>query len=300
MIRALLLAVLLLGGCAADAQRAKPGDVAFALFGDMPYSHSQINLMEDTIDEINAAPLAFAVHLGDITSGTGPCNDAWLEARARQFERIAHPFVLVLGDNEWTDCYRTGFDPLERLAKLRALFHAGAPRLPEFARQSAAFPEHARWRVGRALFVTLNVPGSNNNRGRTAAMDAESAARMQAVLAWLDAAVALAATPKIDSLVVLMHANPSFGKKDFPIRHENGADGYTALRVALRAHARHLRKPLVVAHGDTHGFKHDRPEPEAGNLVRIEVDGWPAIGWLQVRLPASPGGFPGVERLLRR
>ena len=316
MIRALLLA-LLLGGCSAFAQRdAPPGpardarpnpaqdarqNLAFALFGDAPYSHSHANLLEDVIDEINAAPMAFAVHLGDIAAGTGPCGDAWMEARAKQFARIAHPFVLVLGDNEWVDCHRTGHDPLERLAKLRELFHARSPDLPGFVRQSTAYPEHARWQAGGALFITLNVPGSNNNLGRTKAMDTEHAMRMRAVHAWLDDAVARAAAREIERLVILLHANPRLEKMDLGSRFDNGGeDGYLGLRRALRAHAQKLAKPMLLAHGDTHSFKHDRPLSGAGNLVRVEVDGWPSLGWLEIRLPQGGGLSPEVERRLRR
>ena len=90
--------------------------------GDVPYSYPQANLLDAMIDVMNAQQLAFVVHVGDITSGTGPCGDEWLDERRRQFARFRHPFVLLPGDNEWTDCHRGGFDPLERLAKWRSLF----------------------------------------------------------------------------------------------------------------------------------------------------------------------------------
>ena len=84
----LALVAALAAGCAASIARDQSSP-AFALFGDVPYSQAHANLLEDTIDEINRAPVAFAVHLGDITAGTGPCTDAWLQARAEQFARVA-------------------------------------------------------------------------------------------------------------------------------------------------------------------------------------------------------------------
>lgn len=294
MIRLLFAAALIAAGCAAHAQNLPP-PAPFALLGDTPYSQSHANLLEGMIDEINKAGPAFAVHLGDITGGNGPCTDAWLEARARQFARFASPFVLVVGDNEWTDCYRTGFDPLERLAKVRALFHSRPAGLPGFARQSAAYPEHTRWTYGGALFVGLNVPGSNNNLGRTPDMDAEHTARMKAVLAWLDEAVDLAASPDTASLVVLMQANPRFDPGE---RSASLPDGYAPVRTALVAAARKVGKPLIVAHGDTHRFRHDRPEPAAPNLVRIEVDGWPWMGWVEVRTTPDRSRPVAVARRL--
>lgn len=276
---AALLFALALGACAQTPPR--PEGPAFALLGDAPYSQAHANLLDGLIDEMNAEPLAFVVHLGDITSGTGPCTDEWLEARQRQFARVRHPFVLVFGDNEWTDCHRSGFDPLERLARLRALFHAQDPKLESFERQSKAYPEHVRWVFADTLFVTLNVPGSNNNLGRTPAMDAEHEARMDAVFTWLDDAVALAESPRIGALAVLMHANPNF---DGAPPAAGRPDGHQRLRRVLQSHAQWLGKPFLVAHGDTHAYRNDRPLP---NLQRVEVFGWPHLRWLRARIPAA-------------
>ena len=299
LLIALLTALLAAALAACAPAQPRPAGPAFALFGDAPYSQPHANLLDVLIDEMNAEPLEFAVHLGDITSGTGPCSDEWLEARQHQFARIRHPFVLVFGDNEWTDCHRSGLEPMERLGKLRVLFHSRDPQLPRFERQSRAYPEHTRWVAADTLFVTLNVPGSNNNLGRTPDMDAEHASRMDAVFDWLDEAVSLAEAPDITALVVLMHANPHFEGASTRLRQ---ADGYARLRHVLQSDARWLNKPLVVAHGDTHRYKHDRPMREAPDLIRIEVDGWPALGWLVVRpnlsMRAGAGDPLSVERRL--
>lgn len=289
-----LVAALLLTGCAA-APPSAPGPQSFVLLGDAPYSQSQANLLDGLIDRVNAQRPAFVVHLGDITGGNGPCTDAWFEARRKQFARIAAPFVLLPGDNEWTDCHRSGHDPMERLTKIRQLFHSGSVALPEFARQSAARPEHMRWIWDETVFVGLNVPGSNNNLGRTPAMDDEYASRMFAVAAWLREAERLAAAPRIRALVVLMQANPDFEGRP---RTSGLPDGYASLRAALSEAARRLGKPLIVAHGDTHRFRQDRPVAGTLNLVRLEVDGWPWLGWLKVRIPAGAAEPVVVERSL--
>ena len=120
-IRVCLLTLLFaLPGCALAPERSAA--YSFAFMGDMPYSYAQANLLDSLIDRVNAEPLAFAAHVGDITSGQGPCGDDLLLERKRQFERFRTPFVLLPGDNDWTDCHRTGFDPMERLAKWRQLF----------------------------------------------------------------------------------------------------------------------------------------------------------------------------------
>ncbi len=295
MSRAALLALLLLAGCASAPPPLTPHGPGFVLLGDAPYSQPHANLMDGLIGRVNRQAPAFVVHLGDITGGNGPCTDEWLEARARQFGRFTAPFVLLPGDNEWTDCHRTGFDPMERLAKVRRLFHATPVALPDFARQSAARPEHVRWVWENTVFVGLNVPGSNNNLGRTPAMDDEYAERMFAVAAWLREAGQLASAPRIRALVVMLQANPDFEGRP---RVAGLPDGYSGLRAALAETARRLGKPLVVAHGDTHRYRVDRPDPASPGLLRIEVDGWPWMGWLFVRPSPGQADPVSVERFL--
>src|SRR5262249_58606971 len=99
--------------------------ITFALIGDTPYSALEVDELDRLIDELNAQDLAFVIHVGDITSGKGPCTNEWFEARKRQFERSKHPFVIVPGDNDWVDCWRTGKNPVERLGYFRKTFEAG-------------------------------------------------------------------------------------------------------------------------------------------------------------------------------
>lgn len=270
---ALLLAVAL-QGCAATPPPVP--EFAFALMGDLPYSQAQANLLDGLIEQMNREPLAFAVHVGDITSGSGPCDDEWLEARQRQFGRIRHPFVLLPGDNEWTDCHRSGFEPLERLAQWRRLFCQPVARLA-LARQPGTYCENVRWEIDGIVFAGVNVPGSNNNLGRTPQMDAEHAERMRAVFAWLDEARALARSRK--GLVVLMQANPFLAPR-------SGADGFRALREWLRSAAQERVLNLLLVHGDTHRHRDDAPLP---GLRRVEVPGSPQLRWL--RASVRPDGL---------
>ncbi|MEW5864249.1 MAG: hypothetical protein AB1773_11770 [Pseudomonadota bacterium] len=258
--------MLVAGGCAAPQPPREA--LRFALLGDVPYSQPQANLLDAEIERMNTETLAFVAHVGDITSGRGPCTDEWLEARARQFARLRHPFVLLPGDNDWTDCHRTGFDPLERLAKWRSLFCVPVP-LASFARQPGKYCEHVRWEAGGAVFVGLNVPGSHNNLGRD---PLETGERMQAVLAWLGEAEAIARNRAF--LVILMQANPF-------VRPRAGGDGYEVLRARLARLAETMPGRVALVHGDTHRFKDDEPLP---GLRRIEVWGSPHIRWLRATL----------------
>ena len=248
----------------------------------MPYSQLQAGLLDGLIDQMNSEKLAFAVHIGDITSGQGPCDDEWLEARQRQFARIRHPFVLLPGDNEWTDCHRTGFDPMERLEEWRELFCVSGGEI-SLERQAGIYCENVRWIFDNVVFVGLNIPGSNNNVGRIPAMDVESAARMREVFAWLDEAETLARTR--DGLVVLMHANPF-------VTRQTGADGYVAVRERLRRLAATFPGKVLLVHGDTHQFRDDEPLP---GLRRVEVFGWPQTRWAIARIERTGGRLFAIE-----
>ena len=96
---------MLLAGCAPLAPQPG-GEFAFGVLGDTPYSQAEATKLDGLIARINAQELAFVVHVGDIgtSATTQACGDPWLEARQRQFARIRHPFVLLPGDNEWSDC----------------------------------------------------------------------------------------------------------------------------------------------------------------------------------------------------
>jgi len=241
--------------------------------GDTPYSQAQANLLDAMIGRLNAEPLAFVVHVGDITSGAGPCSDAWLEARQRQFAQIAHPFVLLPGDNDWTDCHRSGANPLERLAKWRSLFCRDVPGIG-LERQPGEYCENVRWQVDGAMFIGLNVPGSYNNLARD---PVEHARRMAAVFEWLEQSLSLAEARGAQMIFVLMQADPQF-------EHGRARDGYARLRAVLATDARRIAGRLVLVHGDSHRFRDDEPLP---GLRRIEVFGAPDVRWLRAALLAG-------------
>ena len=294
MSRLLIFVAVLLAGCATPLPDVADADLSFALMGDTPYNDAEVRALDALIDDMNAPPLAFVVHVGDITGGRGPCTDAWFEARQRQYQRLRHPLILLPGDNDWVDCHRSGFDPMERLNRMRQLFHSGdrsiGQRTIRLERQSshprfAEYREHVRWIAGDVVFIGLNVQGSNNNLGRTPAMDAEHRKRMAAVLAWLDESLALAAERRLAGAVILVQANPDFEGRYR--RREGVGDGFEAFRAALRVHALRFRKPVLFVHGDTHMYRQDRPlnDPATGkpigNFVRAEVPGSPQVRWLK-------------------
>ncbi|MEG5136243.1 MULTISPECIES: hypothetical protein [unclassified Microcoleus] len=89
------------------AQNSGDKPFEFALIGDLPYSAEQEAKFPNLIAEINRSPAAFVVHDGDIKNASSVCDDATFVSRQQLFNKFEMPFILVYGDNEWTDCHRS-------------------------------------------------------------------------------------------------------------------------------------------------------------------------------------------------
>ena len=307
----------------AAAQDRPAPDLRFGLFGDLAYSASEEPLLDNVLAELNRAPLAFVVHVGDLGSPrAGSCTDALWARRLAQFSASANPLIYTPGDNEWTDCHEQqgfpGGDPLERLVKLRSLFFEGeqsfGARSIALTRQSAGgdpkfakYRENARWDMGGVTFLTLHVVGSNNGLGRANDGDAEFAERNAADLAWLREGFAHAKGANSRAVMILQQANifPDFSP--FPGDSKLTPSGFTEIRAALGSEAAAFGRPVVLVHGDSHYFRIDKPymrrqsgaDPAIENFTRVETFGSPHHHWVEAAIdPADPNAFAFRPRLV--
>ncbi len=296
---------LLAAACLACLPATASAGFSFAVFGDTPYWEAERALLPRMLDEIARDAPAFVVHVGDFKSGASVCDDAVFRDRLQLFDASPVPLVYTPGDNDWTDCDRViagGYAPEERLARLRELFFAGEESLGRrriaLERQSrdpafAAYRENARWRLGPVLFVTLNVPGSNNNIGRATAPNAEFLARGRANRAWIDSSFALAKRKRLAGVVIMMQADPDL---DAAARGRP-KPAYRALLQQLAAQVEAFAGQVVLVHGDGHVMQVDRPLLRRGggplpNFTRVETYGSPFMGWIKVTVDeAAPGLF---------
>ena len=289
--RATLAAIALL------ACRVAAADFSIAVLGDMPYWPDEEAQFIDLLREINREDVAFVVHVGDFKNGASSCADTVFEQRRAMFAASRHALIYLPGDNEWTDCWRLfagGFEPLERLARLREMFFHGPESLGmqplPLARQSDAaggphYPEHVRWTHERLLFAGFNLPGGDNNLGR---MPQEHAQRDAAARVWLFQAFALARSQKLGAVVLLMQANP-FTESLRPRR------GFAEFLALLARETAGFAGQVLLIHGDTHHYRVDRPlrhpdtrEPLV-NFTRAEVFGSPRVNWVRVRVGGNGG-----------
>lgn len=245
------------------------------------------------LDGFAEEKLSFAVHIGDIKSGQGLCEDSIYEDRLRLLSDSPIPLVLTPGDNDWTDCDRPsagGYEPEERLAKMRSVFFTsnesfGKKRIA-LNRQSEEHAiccvENARWVVSGVVFATFHVVGSANNYGPQSPPRAEFIARERANLEWIKSTFALARSTNAPAAVVMFHANPGLERVGRFRRH------YKAFLELLKSEVEQFDRPVLLIHGDTHTFKTDRPwsyeDASRGllKLIRLETYGSPAVGWIRI------------------
>jgi len=267
-------------------------DFTFGALGDTPYTWFEEAHFPSLLDGMSREDLAFVVHVGDFKAARAPCSDELFRQRREWFDLVRHPFVFVPGDNEWTDCrgfQAGGYDPLERLAKLRELFSGGEESLGQrrirLARQLPDYPENARWRHGDVLFVTLNVPGHDNNARR---MPEEFRGRSAAVGKWLEQSFNLARGDRLRAVVIFMQANPWASPT-------NRYFGYRELLATMAKETLGFDGKVLLVHGDTHRFRVDSPlhDPATGALVanftRVEVFGSPGMNWVRIRVTENAG-----------
>jgi hypothetical protein len=300
-----VIATTIMGTVVGRASESIGGDKAFSFvaLGDVPY-----NLPDDyakfdrLIAAINVMKPAFTLHMGDTKSGTTPCSDAILKKAYDQLQTFEGALIYTIGDNEWLDCHRKaagGFDPRERLAKVREMFFATplkslgrtpidvesqARLMPEFS----IYVENTRFERNNVLFLGVHVPGSNNG---FEADDPEAAkeffARDKANVAWINAGFAKARDTGAKAMVIFMQAE--FDESRFP----NGAmprqSGFVHTLDAVETGATMFGKPVLLIHGDEHYFsiqplknRKGRPIPGVNTLmvygdtlvhgVRVTVD----------------------------
>lgn len=279
----------------------------FALFGDIPYSAHEVEALRLIIDEMNRDDeLAFVVHDGDIKSGSSKCDDRTFLDRKADFEASRHPFILIPGDNEWTDCHRPSngpYDPEERLEKLRELFFATdeslgrrkikLTRQGDLQPQYAAWRENVRWEFENVLLMGVNIPGSNNNWKNTGA-NTEFHARLKANTAWIAANFRTARENNMRAVMLIIQANPDFeGTEAARLKRQAGyRDGFAEFKAQLLEEAKAFRKPVVVVHGDTHSHQINQPLKDGtgvtvSNVTRLETPGSPFVGWVRTVIDAN-------------
>jgi hypothetical protein len=186
-------------GTPADSDSANP--VTLAVYGDAPYGTTPTDTAEFEatpafIRSVNADPkVRLVLHVGDIHSGKQYCTQAYDQSIYDLWSDYKDPLVYTPGDNEWTDCHKSGEggnvtdshgdpvdyangNPVANLDLIRSIFFPVAGqtlggRKKQVISQAQAYDpahpgdaqyvENVMWEQSQTLFVTLNIPGGSNN-----------------------------------------------------------------------------------------------------------------------------------------
>jgi hypothetical protein len=310
-MRRLVLVLAVLAFAIGVSALARPGSghadqggnsYSIGLWGDVPYSDDQqTNGVPNLIADMNRSHLAFTVHDGDLKQGSGsPCDDALYTRSEGYFNALRGAAMYTPGDNEWTDCDRPangGYNSLERLNHIRQTmfdtpYSFGRDPIRQDV-QAAPYVEDRRWQFGPVTYVTLSIPGSNNNLGDTNPDPVEWAARNAATIAWMHQAFAYAESHGSDGLMLILQANPGFDRfdsmrspprdpftlvSDFAPPNPSSGTGFDQFLQELRAEVIDFAKPVVLVHGDSHYFRIDKPLLDRNNnriewFTRVETPG---------------------------
>lgn len=285
------------GAHAADTELASDSSakpLTLAVIGDVPYGVEQEASVGLLVDAINRDPhVRLALHLGDIKSGSTTCTDERLAAALATFESFKDPLVYTPGDNEWTDCHRVnngGYNPLERLAAVRATFFAEPGSLlgdrPTTVDYQPELVENVRWIESRVAFATLHVIGSNNglspwtgigNTVPTAEQAQEVEARSAAAVAWVDETFDAAEQRGLRGVVLAMQA-------DTWAPAPTSAQQSVVDRIAARTAG--FEGEVLLLQGDSHTYLADDPLG-LDNFTRIVVHG-ETLPFEYLRLTVNP------------
>lgn len=251
--RLLLLGFLLLCHSTAIAQNDATQSsesqtlVTFYVMGDVPYKPAEdIQLPK----QISGLPddAEFVVHVGDIKTGSTPCNEGVYVKVAGMLAKSKVPVFIIPGDNEWNDCA----NPTEAWKFWDQYFMRFDRRWQHSFRifRQLEREENFSFVKGNVLFIGLNLVGGRIHD------PVEWKQRHADNLNWVRSNLRRFGN-EVSSLVIFGHAKPVKIHNDFfePFIE----DAIT------------FKKPILYIHGDGHSWIYDRPFA-AKNLLRIQVD----------------------------
>jgi hypothetical protein len=148
-----------------------------------PYGKIYASFRDSINDHVAKNNVQLTFHTGDIKSGNSPCIPLYYNRFADLANSINVPTLLTLGDNEWTDCHRSGYNPIERLQYVRNRFYNSATTstssnnrvlnrlggggklisISHFGQYSSPYIENQYIIRDGIIFAPLHVVGSNNN-----------------------------------------------------------------------------------------------------------------------------------------
>jgi len=219
----------------------------FSVIGDVPYSSSELPLLQQHINNHNTySPSLFLLHVGDIKSGSGACSESVYSNVANILKTSEVPVFIIPGDNEWGDCSNPS-QAWNLWAQYYIEFDQNFCGTPSVERQSGR-QENVTFVLKGMLFIAINIPNQTESGYQS---------RLQDDANWVTQQLQQKAS-QVRGAVVFGHAGPSSSRNTLffnPFRQAASAFG----------------KPVLYMQGDGHKWIQDTPWPEP-NMMRVQVD----------------------------
>ena len=305
----------------------------FIAFGHTQYSVPlQLQENQENVRRlIQGSKADFLVHLGDTKNASLPCDEATDEKALNFFKSFNKPIIYTPGDNEWADCIgdEVGLEyPASRLKTIRQIYFRERRYKTIESRVSQAsvsekypeFAENVSWSHNGIRFVTINVPGNNNNAPREGYTWDYFDTRFQTLFKFLFKGTFVAKYFKVTRYLKPGSMMARGDAREFGRRQEANAEwlgyavdralendaaalvilghgdpslhlpprlrnGFNPLLKEIGAAARRFRKPILWVHANTHRFVLDTP---FANMGLLDDKPGPELNLVRVIVPGPP------------
>ena len=220
----------------------------FYAMGDTPYAIEDHALLIAQIQNLSLNNALFAVHLGDIKTGSSKCDESVYYRVAEHLRTSKLPMFVLVGDNEWNDCEnpKTAWDFWTNHF-LHFDLHWDNPfsiRRDPDRNELFAFLHNS------VLFVGVTLVGGKVHD------HLEWSQRHADCSAWINSNI-VNYNGQFQRLIVLSHATPTSMHGDF--------------FDTLSQSANTIDKPVLYIHGDGHKWIQDYPF-RSKRILRVQVD----------------------------
>ena len=255
--------VVIIDGCGSSLHmRISNGPVIFSVMGDVPRSEAEKIILQEQISKHNRqSPAQFVFHVGDIKSGSTPCDENNYALVADYLKQLTVPVFIVPGDNEWNDCK----DPIQAWNYWEQYFMAFDQNwdVPFKVSRQDDYPVNNAFVQNEILFIALNLVGGRIHD------QSEWNAMQQNAVDWIGQQLQ---RKRLLATVVLAQANPDE-------KHQLFMDQFLRL-------VENFSRPVLFIHGDGHVWLNDDPWL-VPNLIRVQVDKGGIADPLQVTISGN-------------
>jgi hypothetical protein len=223
--------------------------IIFSVMGDIPRSDGEDILIQEHIKLHNEMSKSeFMFHVGDIKSGSTPCDEKVYAKVAGYLKKLNIPTFIVPGDNEWNDCLKPE-SAWNFWEKYFLNFENNWQFDIEVKRQSQRTENFAFTSRG-VLFIGLNLVGGIIHD------TLEWKDRHSTNAQWVDVQFNKNKA-EVRAAVILVQAKPN----------EKHADFINKFLFSAKQFAR----PIIFIHGDGHEWIYEESWLKP-NITRIQVD----------------------------